>query len=80
MKHDNLKQIAEVVGVTKKEDGTVDLHVRSTIFDKDNPLTKRYPHEWDLSKELLDITDSKHIKARLGLTEDEYQHWMGQLK
>ncbi|RLI53073.1 MAG: hypothetical protein DRP09_16580 [Candidatus Thorarchaeota archaeon] len=80
MEHNNLKQIAEVVGTVEQPDGTVNLHVRSTMFGEDHPQIHRYPREWELSKELLDITDPVHIMARLGLTDSEYDHWMAQLK
>ena len=79
MEH-KLKQIAKPIGVMKQEDGTIDLKVRSTIFDENDPITKRYPPEWCLSKEMLDITDKEHVKARLGLTDETYSYWMGQLK
>ena len=79
MEHE-MKQIAKPVGVTIQDDGTTALRVRSTIYDKDSPIARRYPPEWDLSKELLEITDKSHIMARLGLTEDEYGYWMGQLE
>jgi len=79
MKHE-MKQIAKPVGIVKRDDGSIDLKVRSTIFDETDPIARRYPTEWDLSKEMLDITDKEHIKARLGLTDETYQYWMDQLK
>ncbi len=78
MDHD-MKQIAEPIGITCKSDGTIDLRVRSTVFTDDMYRHERYPREWDLTKELLEITDPVHIMARLGLTRAEYDHWMAQL-